>query len=197
MTATPIPAGYGIATLKFLRSGADNPDVVTHGYVWGLADESADDDALAIANAWLASFPAADMLIEYTMVGVHVLRKVGATLEAGDKAESVEGTVNAPAAPPAVAARVTKRTALAGRKFRGRMYLPPAFLSDDNVDSAGVIDEATLGSLQTDADLYFDALVAANRAMYLLHLDESAPTLCTSLFVRTTVGTQRRRQAII
>jgi hypothetical protein len=97
--------------------------------------------------------------------------------------------------------RVTKKSALAGRKFRGRFYLPPAFVSEANVDAGGIIDAATLTAIQAHADNFHIAMGAAAaphpQGVYILHRDGSAPTITTSLKVRTSVGTQRRRQPLL
>src|SRR5690349_12163030 len=146
MPPTPIPAGYGIATYKLLRTAASQPDVVTCGY-FATGTRTADGDATQAAADWIAHFTAASTLDSYTFVGVHILRNIGGSLEAGDHVQSTAGTVNAAATSPAIAVRVTKKTALAGRKFRGRMYLPPAYIAEANIDINGVIDATTLASL--------------------------------------------------
>lgn len=200
MPPTPIPTAHGIATIKYLRGGASSEDVVTIGYHFTAA-QSADQDAADIEGYWIGAFTAASTLNSYTHTGVHVLRNNAGALEAGDAVVSIAGTVSAAAAAPAIAVRVTKKTHLAGVKFRGRMYLPPAFVSEANIDASGVIDSATLTSIQSHANSFLSAFnggspPAAGKAV-IIHQDGSAPTEITSLKVRTSVGTQRRRQALL
>lgn len=190
-----IPDGYGLASIKLNRTLAAHPNVCTVGYV--IDDtQTADDDASDLAAAWIGAFTAASTLNTYTFQGVHVLRNNGGSMEAGDHVQSTAGTVSADASAPAIAVRVTKRTAFAGVKFRGRMFLPPAYVAEANVNIAGEIDGATLASVQTKATGFLTAANAAGRLLVLLHSDATAPTLISSLVVRSGVGTQRRRQSI-
>jgi len=193
MPATPIPAGYGIVTHKYTLAGRAAPFVFTHGYKLDNA-ETADGEAAEVGGFWLANFTAATTLNSYTFVGTHILRNNGGVFEDGDFISSTTGTVNATAVTPAVCVLVQKKSGIAGRKFRGRMYLPPAFLPEANVDNAGIIDGATLTGIQGRATGYLDNLATDVSAMYLLHRDLSTPTGVTSLLVESMVGTQRRRQ---
>lgn len=196
MPPTPIPDQYGIATIKMLRTGAASPDVVTFGYSMDGVVQSADADAVGFKDHWIANFTAATTINSYTFIGVHTLRKQGAVLEAGDSVVSIVGTVAASATSPAVAVRVTKKTAFAGKGKRGRVFLPPAFISETNIDINGVIDTATLASLQTKCTGFFNACLPDKR-LVLLHADGSDPDDIIALTARSTVGTQRRRQAVL
>jgi hypothetical protein len=79
------------------------------------------------------------------------------------------------------------------------MYLPPAYVSEANVDASGIIDGATLTSVQSHCDSFLAALTSTGTepGMFLLHGDGSTPSPVTHLQVRTSVGTQRRRQALV
>lgn len=100
---------------------------------------------------------------------------------------------------PAVAALLRKRTALGGRRGRGRMYLPWACAEAD-VTEGGVIGGTTLSGLQDAAPQFLEDLeaVGLGMPMVLLHSTGSTPvpipTNVTSLQVETIVATQRRRQ---
>lgn len=197
MPPTPIPDGFGIATLKVLRTGASAPDVWTFGYALPAGASTPDGNANTISSSWVNQFTAASTLNVYTYIGCHVLQNEGGFLSAGDKVSSVAGTLSAAAAAPAIAVRVTKRTAFAGRKYRGRVFLPPAYVSETNINEAGVIDASTLASIQTKATAFYAAMVTADMPLHLLHSGATAPTAITSLIVRTSVGTQRRRQDLL
>jgi len=195
MPPTPIPVGFGIATIKYLRTGAAAPYVTTWGYevdVTRTPDQEADD----IRARWIAVFTAASVLNNYTFTGVHILRNVAGNLEAGDAVASVVGTVAAASENPATAVCVTKKTGLAGRKYRGRAYMSPAHISETNVSDAGIIDGATLTALQTKATAWFTSMAGTANDLVLLHSDGSAPTDLTALVVRSSVRTQRRRQKL-
>lgn len=196
MPPTPIPVGFGIFTAKYLRSGASTPDVTTFACANDPA-QNVQQDCDDISADWLSSFTAAKTLTVYTYIGGHYLRMVTGGLEAADHVQSTTGTVAAQATSPAVACRITKKTQAAGRKFRGRLFLPAAFTSESNVDANGLIDSATITSLQASADALLTALDASNHTMMLLHRDSSTPNPVTHLVVRSSVGTQRRRQPLV
>ena len=95
---------------------------------------------------------------------------------------------------PAVTVCVTKQTSYAGKKYRGRMYLPAAYLSEANVNAAGIIDGATYSSLQDQVSGLLADMNTAGLPMYLLHSDATDPTPVNDLLPRLSVRTQRRRQ---
>jgi hypothetical protein len=88
---------------------------------------------------------------------------------------------------------IHKKTALAGRKNRGRMYIPD--MEESQVNNNGLLNGSAVALLQDIADAWFgltgaDALIGAPQ---VLHEDASAPTEITAMTVETTVATQRRR----
>lgn len=195
MPPTPIPDGHGIATIKLSLFGTAAPIVTTFGYL-NASGTTVGANCTAIRNAWIANFTLAKTCHHYHFVGVHCLENVGGLEVAADVVEDSVGTLNAEEVSPAVTACVTKHTAHVGRKFRGRMYLPAAYLAEANVDAGGTIDNATITSLQTAADGLLASLTADDLPMSLLHRDLSSPSAVTSLLVRHSVRTQRRRQTL-
>lgn len=196
MPPTPIPDGFGEAVIRY-QNVADGQVFVT---TFGFDDNGVltpDNTAAQIRDRWLLSNPSAGILNSYIFTGCHVLMNRAGVLMAGDAIAANAGTVAAAAVSPAVSMCVTKRTAAAGRKFRGRMYLPPAFLSEANVDTIGQIDAATKAGRQGAMNALLAGLTADLSPMVLLHRDLTAPTVVTSLLVRTSVRTQKRRQASI
>lgn len=194
MPLTPIPSGFGIATIKYQRVDSGQVEVSTFGYQ---ADntESPSAEAQEISGLWMAQFTAGTSLAAYRHIGVHVLRNFGGVYASGDYITSIAGTVSAAPVPPAVCVCVTKQTAQAGRKHRGRMYLPGFALPAANVDDNGIIDNATLSGIQGRLDAFLTA-AGADTPPYLLHKDLSAPDLIFKLLARTSVRTQRRRQVL-
>lgn len=193
MAPTPIPDNYGIATVVYTLTATGEEMVTTFGF-HNTGLNTADVAASDISDVWIASFTPATTLDSYTYTELKVLEKLGGSLLSGLFTSGAAGTVNAKPVPPAVAVRCTKNTALAGRKWRGRMFLPPAMIAEANVNNAGVIDSTTLDSIQTKCDDLLTGLADAGYPMYLLHHDLSTPTPVTTLQVRNHVGTQRRRQ---
>lgn len=187
------PTGTGIIAIKYAQTGRINPFVVTHGFE---DDAALTPNAIAtnIVNAWVSGFTAAKCLVGYQLVGGHVLINRAGALRSGDDVRSVAGTVNTTSSTPAVTGLIKKGTTFAGKRFRGRMYLPCAFIAEANVDNAGFIDAATLASLQTAATTAFNAFNALTTLPELLHRDGSGAVGVTSWTVENMVATQRRRQ---
>ena len=95
---------------------------------------------------------------------------------------------------PMVQGLIRKSTAFAGRKYRGRMYIPD--MADSQVDYNGNVNSAGQTLLQGIADgwMGLNAIDALLLLPQLLHTAEVlAPTEVTSLLVENKVATQRRR----
>lgn len=101
-------------------------------------------------------------------------------------------------ASPAVSWIVHKGTSLAGRQFRGRMYMPGVI--ETKVGEDGLLDATYRSDLQTVISTWWANLLAdaAINAVRLLH-DSSSPgshasNVITDLIVQNRVGTMRPRQ---
>jgi hypothetical protein len=95
---------------------------------------------------------------------------------------------------PMVQGLIRKSTAFAGRKYRGRMYIPD--MADSTVDYNGNVNTTGRTLLQGIADQWMtlNAIDALLLLPQLLHTAEVlAPTEVTSLLVENKVATQRRR----
>lgn len=113
--------------------------------------------------------------------------------------ESVSGAGNgsrsAALCPPQVQIVCAKKTALASRKGRGRIFLQD--VGETDVDDSGVVSGTSL----TKAQLVCDALMAlgttSGRAVFgntvILHASDLEPTALTSFTAESKVGTLRRR----
>lgn len=98
----------------------------------------------------------------------------------------------------AVAYLINKRTSAAGRKFRGRLFLPGAAESAVNED--GSVVAGVQADLNTAFANYLAQTVAAGMQPVLLHnvaaippVGEGGPTNITSFTTSPIVGIQRRR----
>lgn len=96
---------------------------------------------------------------------------------------------------PAVALLVQKRTAVGGRKGRGRMYVPG--LDEVAVNAQGSIPEVNRATWEVAFQALHDRLTAVNQDPVLLHAAPGVfqpPHPITSFSVSATVATQRHRQ---
>lgn len=93
---------------------------------------------------------------------------------------------------------IRKRTDAAGRRGRGRFYLPG--VAEANVSPTGVLDGVLLPEANTAAAAFLTGVQALTSVqdMVVLHRSEGlgtepAPTPVTSLVADTRIATQRRR----
>jgi hypothetical protein len=130
--------------------------------------------ALAIANAFQAAWnaeiaPALHTSFQSTPPTVKLgdgTRVPGVAMATG---VTVAGTVAAAVVPPQVQMLLKKVTAFAGKKNRGRTFLPGA-LSDTNVDAAGNITGGTvLTDFQEGCTDVLEALSAAGCPMVIVN----------------------------
>lgn len=110
------------------------------------------------------------------------------------------GTQVADALPPVASMLFTKRTALAGRAFRGRMYLP--FWSEASSDANGdpLVAALALGKAIADVllapTLWDDGANGVYLTPVIWHRTTKSYTEVTTYLARTKWATQRRRSQI-
>jgi hypothetical protein len=118
--------------------------------------------------------------------------------EVEDRAVAIPFAATGTALPANVSVLVHKRTSLAGRQGRGRLFLPWAVIGS-NVNELGVINTVAANASQGYVTAFFAALVTGGVPMYLLHKAAGGPdfdvepTRVTSLVLDPLVSTQRRR----
>lgn len=194
-----IPPNYGLATLRWSVTGRINPVSCTVGFspVAPLAGPtSMADDIWADLTAAGAPCNAGSMINVYSFLGVDVKVNVGGVFVGGaSSAGPVAGTIagfNSNVINSAVIVR--KLTANIGRKYRGRMFVPPLGLDESNLDPVGQIGGAARTAEQLRWDTFLAPNLAGGHPIVLLHTDVAlAPTPITALLVAGRVGTQRRR----
>lgn len=184
-----VPAGFAHVSHEISNSLSVRRAVVTYGIDVNslLTPQQIADEVADIFVPVGAQFMSSAAQVERTVVRFGPIPD-GPT--AANEANS-SGAQPANAEPPQVATLIQKRTALGGRKHRGRLYMP--WISEDNVNGGGVIDSLVLADLQTTANTWLADLEAALLPMVVLHNDASVPTPVTSLTVSSRVATQRRR----
>lgn len=187
---TTIPDGKGEVVLTFNISGNAGPALIVHGFEWDFLTDP-DDVAESIADDFAATFMP-QSVNTVSLVGARVVINDGGTFREGLWSGSVAGSGAVDGASPQVAVLVRKLTGLAGREFRGRMYLPGP--SENAVTASGFLAATNLAAYQTAADNYLAALLSNAHPMILLHDNPAtAVNTVTSLSVDPKVATQRRR----
>lgn len=192
--ALVIPQNYGQCVYRFLLAGDSEEMLSTLGFAAIGSLSTGQGAADTLAADFAVGFPAANICAGYTFVGTRVLmgQATGAPLVFESAAAGIVGSNIGPALPPNCAYLVSKRTALGGRRHRGRMYLPPFLIGEDSVPVTGVMAEAQRAALQTRVNSAFGI-----GEKVILHdsLTPGAlpPTIITSFRVQPRLATQRRR----
>ena len=189
-----IPDGYGIATV--LITHTTRQYTFTMGYEADTTQSAGDnaedfDHALTVVNGFMAT---TSILTDYRYEGVRTYEQRLGVPIGGEFLHQIVGAKAAQPTIPNAAPIVQKRTAIAARWARGRMFLPPFYVGEGNIDGFGVIDSTNLAFLQTAANNFMTDILTSNNTPVILHSDASHdPTPITSLVVQSVVGTQRRR----
>lgn len=192
-----VPVGEAQIVLRWLSASDPEEQVSTLGSsgIGGFADAQA--LAASIAAAAVGTFTGAgDMVDGWTFVGCTVYRRQdGGGSEIGESVVNVTDTTSVAGLPTNCALLVRKRTALAGRANRGRMYLPAALIGEDQVDRNGLLSDAKRTSLQTALTNFFDTVNTAldTDELVLFHSDGSPSTPITALVLDNQIATQRKR----
>lgn len=100
------------------------------------------------------------------------------------------GNANPPLSPQ-VCYLIRKTTGTAGRKNRGRMFLPGC--NESNVDGNGRVASDIQLELNTRLGAWAADATGADAEFVILHNSSSDPTTITSLACQSVVATQRRR----
>lgn len=106
---------------------------------------------------------------------------------------AVIGTKTGAGSPINTSVLVKKVVAPAGRKFRGRMMLPPLYFIEADITQAGQVDPTPLATYQAAWQLTYNSL-ALDYQPVLLHSDGfTTPTTLTGLQVLPRIGTIGKR----
>lgn len=158
------------------------------------ATEMASDayDALSATGAPCAS---GSMMDDYSFLGISCALGTATGDIVGQRLATISGTVNDACPPSNCAALVNKSTALGGRRYRGRFFVPVAEINEGAVDQLGVISGSTLTAFAGHWVDAYDNLVAADIIPHLFHQGAGAPvpTVITAFTAQTQLATQRRR----
>jgi len=169
------------------------PDPITPG-TWSDSAEDVVTAFSADSTAPIVSiFAPTNFGVEWSFDGVEVAQMT-ATGPLVWSANGPGGGSNSIACAPAnCSVLMTKRTALGGRKHRGRCYLPPMFFDESQINAAGVFDIFRATEVQDEWDNSVTELTSRGWLPVLHHSDGTAGSLITGVTVSTLIGTQRRR----
>lgn len=198
--ATTIPEGFAQAAWITEGQYGTGPFVFT----MGLGIASGGPDLVAIANQCHAAYKYA---FQSPMSNGLTGQKVTLTVNVGGALGSVDsddppftGQRSADDDPIALALLVNKRTALLGRRGRGRMFVP-GVLAGDDTGLGGEYTTSARESFQERCDDFLEYLIGNTPGMVdplellpcVLHSDDTTPTPISSLVLNRKVGVLRKR----
>jgi len=174
----------------------------------GVYDSGFTNDANAAAFAVYTSLTGAgspgaatQMTTDWLFTGVQSLLTTTAGLQvAGSHLATTTGTIASTSAVPIYTpAVVSKLTGLAGKKYRGRMYVPIMLGNETAVDAGGSLGTPLQTQIQTTWNVFLLSQNASSFPARLLHDTTTTgvlgPNPITSLLCRPVTGIQRRRRS--
>ena len=207
----PIPEGAALVAHRYAVPGDTEDMLITYGVVLEGAGDG-QDVVNDLDTNWKTTL---DDLTDPDTTLLGTTMYVGPSPPGAEVFESTNsaavGTVAGKTAPPNVAMLVTKLTSLAGRRMRGRMFIPA--VPDAAIAENGTLGGGTIAAWQPKVDDFYDGVNAiVGVAMVLLHGPATewvlvggqprrvpvvgafpGPTLVSALRLENKVATQRRR----
>lgn len=198
---TVIPNGFAAVTLR-INTPRDDDATITFGVENDTGIDTIAAVTVGVADAVAAGFSATSGIMagvsdQYTLRDQNVLYRDGlGLLFSQDFTHTIVGASTAEPESPQTAALIRKSTALAGVRFRGRMYMPG--YTESGLQSDGTFTSAVVAANQTRWSDFLADLTTENVPMVLLHSDSTksatpAPTTVLGLTFEVTAATQRRR----
>lgn len=192
-----VPPGTALCSASFTLASSTHTSVITWGVVntGGVLTATAINNLCRIALLTTAGAPmlATKMSNQATCVQTKVLLNTGGVLTVDINTTPVAGTLAISTVPLNCAELVRKNSSIAGRAFRGRMFVPPVTFTEAVVGDNGVITPAIVTSRNTDWAVFFNNLATNGIPMAILHPSIPGYTLVAGLTVNPLVGTLRRR----
>jgi hypothetical protein len=186
-----IPEGFGQVLVPLRNAGAGHVSAITFGVDFTVAATDPQDEADTIAGVVyprLAPCQDSDVTIGPLEVryrqGGNEFVGIAATTDTGDQ------SFNSP--PPNNSVIVAKNGAAAGRRNKGRFFLPWA-LDRTDMNEAGGIVPARVTQIQGEMTTLLGDLVGIDREMVILHSTAGTPAVVVGLVVSALIGSQRRR----
>lgn len=192
-----VPPEMGIGSVNWSAAGDLEVMSSTFGLAGGGAGLPAPADwAEIVHDAFVTSVlgTAARINVGYTYVGTEVRYNDGSGFVPYAHPAAVVGTRAQAPLPSNCAMLIRKRSAMGGRANQGRMYFPPAYLFEGNVDLNGNIDGADVTAMQVMFNDFMTELNTGGLYMQIFHTPSlSTPTEVTQLELQSKIATQRRR----
>lgn len=187
-----IPSGFGLVRLHFTDVGG-----TAHAYILHGVQNFNDHDAVTVASdtyaAWSGDILGAQA-DTYAFADVQATVNIGGVLSQGSHFGTDVGGSSSEALPPQVCALVQKRTALLGKHYRGRIYVPGYTMADVDTSNPGKWSSSFMSGTGPAFASYLSTLSGSDLGLVLLHRNTSiAPTTVTDLILEGTMATQRRR----
>lgn len=197
MADLEIPTGYGLWTFYLQHTGIQHTAVVTLGFEVATPPYTQAQLASAL-SAWRTALqPVYDNEVKFARA-VALIGNDGPPIRFEAIGTTLGTRTTVSIAPPNVTYLLRKVTQFAGRRYRGRMYLP--YIASAGIQQTGELTSAESTILNTAVTALSTGLIAAgpNAASFrLLHASSPlsatpAPTTC-SLQADDFCATQRRR----
>lgn len=190
-----IPEGYGQLAISFACAGKPNDFVSTIG-IGPLVDPDPEAILASLVTVLTSTdrmFNYLEILSDYRVNGMQLTVMTDTGPISATEGAFLQGTLGGTAPPPNCCYMVRKITARGGRQGRGRMFIPPIWTTETNVDAAGVMTAVARNAIQEVIDDTMTAWLATTFPPVLLHSDADTPDAITSLQLQQTLATQRRR----
>lgn len=197
MPSTIIPPGFAQCFLRWRLTG-DNEEMLSSIGVRLQAGIS-DPNQIAgnIITHWQSAWAASTLGSAWVLVGARAYVGSDGDYPVGEFVVNTAGTSATAKLPNNCALLARKRTALGGRRNRGRMFIPSGYLSEGSVTETGdltVGDTATFsGRMQAFLDAIEAEPVVMDAGVILHSSTPTTPTVITSMDVSGKIATQRTR----
>lgn len=199
-----IPPGFGLGVLRWNLASDPEEMLCTLGLDLGAVGGDFQAATVKLSVEALNHITsAAKMNSAYTFRGTRLyVGQDGAPPLVFESNTGVVGTDGGGVLPQNTAFLVRKLSASAGRRNRGRMYVPPFRLPETVIDSAGVIQASSVGTIQNEYNLWLVGLQTTNASgpeipPVLLHSEgisaTPAPTPISAFHVQPVIATMRQR----
>lgn len=196
--ALNMPDGYGYVTWVFEQTGDPDPWTTGSGFHsdnFGGGDSDISGLVVTFSDVYRDNFNSR-MADDITQVRTELLFNDGGTILSRVYSTAIVGVRTQDSIPPNCSTLVSKNTGRAGRKYRGRFFLP-GLLAENEVDNLGNIGAGTLSAFQSDVNSFLSDATGSvpldTYGLVLLHSGSTTPTDLVSLTVKQKIATQRRR----
>lgn len=190
-----LPETYSTCRFVFNVAGVSDQMGTTLGFR-GAGPSTPEDDAQILYDEWTGVFIStpASCLVGWTFVGVVVTRTVGGEPYVTEVTDPIVGTGAADGLVVNTCMLIRKNTASGGRKNRGRMFVPPFNVAEEEVENSGQIAPAAVAAQTVGWNSFLSAIETGALFPFLYHSHvDDAPTPITSLTAQNLAATQRRR----